>query len=103
MFSAELASWRELGWGLLESLSSLAFQQGPFSPHHDALDCPGGLVWDGRCWRDKGKPGGVVRLSGCGRESDVRCGEGAGCEAGGRGLWAGSTGSLRGSPGGPGR
>lgn len=55
MFSAELASWRELGWGLLESLSSLAFQQGPFSPHHHALDCPGGLVWDGRCWERQGE------------------------------------------------
>ena len=62
-------------------------------------------VWFGMggAGRDKGKPGGVVRLSGCGlvcssecgRESDVRCGEGAGCEAGGRGPWVGSTGSLR--------
>lgn len=32
-----------------------------------------------------------VRQSACWRESEVRCGEGAGCEAGGRGPWAGST------------
>lgn len=53
--SAELASWWEQGWGLLESPSSLPFQQGAFSPHHRALECPGGLVWDGRCWERQGE------------------------------------------------
>ena len=94
--SAELASLREQGWGLLESPSSLAFQQGAFSPHHRALECPGGLVWDGRCWERQGEARGCcpfVRVWAC---LFVRVWAGERCEVWGgswlRGWWKGALG-----------
>lgn len=72
--STELASWWDQGWGILESLTSLPFQQGAFPTLG-----PGGLVWDGRCWERQGEARRWC-LSGCGRELAARMLEGAlGC------------------------
>lgn len=74
--STELASWWDQGWGILESLTSLPFQQGAFPTLG-----PGGLVWDGRCWERQGEARRWC-LS-------VRVWAGAGCKDAGRGLGLG--------------